>query len=292
MDAVSGLVRLPEVEWRRLRARHEERLGAVVSAHVERQSRGEKHPVMDFLFQYYGFRPSWLLRWGPGADVVLDGEGAREFLRFEHYVERDGGVGLESLVLSAERRHGAEWILKLLEATVERPPRFGCFGLHEWAMVYRAPERRHASTPLRMSDDEVAAFVESQRIVCSHFDAFRFFTKAARPRNVLQPTRETIQTLEQRGCLHANMDLYKWATKFWPWIPADLVADAFLLAVEIRELDMKASPYDVRAYGYEPVCIETEAGREEYQRQQAELAERAQPIRLHLIEVYRRLLQR
>ncbi|MCO5062042.1 MAG: 3-methyladenine DNA glycosylase [Kiritimatiellae bacterium] len=288
--AMGVLRRMPEEEWRALRARHAERLGPIVSAHLDRQSRGEKHPILDFLFQYYGFRSSWLLRWGPGADVLLEGEAAREFLTFEHYVEREGAVGLEPLALSDERRRGAAWILKLLETTLERAPRFGCLGLHEWAMVYRAPERRHRDTPLRMGEDALAAFVESQRIVCSHFDAFRFFTPAARPRNTLQPSREKIQDLEQRGCLHANMDLYKWATKFWPWIPSELVAETFLLAVDIRELDMRASPYDLRAYGCDPVRIETPEGQEDYQRQQMAFADRAQPLRQRLIEAYRRLI--
>ena len=37
--------------------------------------------------------------------------------------------------------------------------------------------------------------------------AFRFFTPAARPLNRLQPARESVPAQEQRGCLHANMDL-------------------------------------------------------------------------------------
>ena len=33
------------------------------------------------------------------------------------------------------------------------------------------------------------------------------------PLNKLAPARELIPQLEQRGCLHANMDLYKWSYK-------------------------------------------------------------------------------
>lgn len=285
-----AMSRLCEADWLARRAAHEARLRPILTPHVERQGRREPHPILDFLFQYYPFRAAWLMRWGPGAGVVLEGERAREFLRFEHYEERDGGIALTPPRFSPSRRAGAEWILNLLETTAERPPRFGCFGLHEWAMVYRASERRHAQVPLRMSDDELARFVESQRMVCSHFDAFRFFTPAARPLNALQPTRTAIPDLEQRGCLHANMDLYKWATKIWPWIDSELLADAFLLAVEIRELDMRASPYDLSAFGYTPVPIETEEGRRAYQRQQSDLAKKAQPLRARLIERYRFLL--
>ncbi len=290
MRYITQVHRMPESEWRARKERHLVRLAPIVEPHVARQSRRESHPVHDFLFRYYPFRASWLMRWGPGAGVLLEGGAARAFLAFEHYETRGDGIALAPLRLSPERRASAEWILRLLEITADREPRFGCYGLHEWAMVYRAPSRRHAATPLRMPDDELARVVESQRIACSHFDAFRFFTPAARPLNVLQPARPAIHDLEQRGCLHANMDLYKWATKFWPWIGSDLIADAFLLAVEIRELDMRASPYDLRAYGYTPVPIETAEGRAEYQRMQIELAARAQPIRLRLIETYRALI--
>ena len=93
--------------------------------------------------------------------------------------------------------------------------------------------------------------VESHKIACSHFDAFRFFTDARRaPLNVLQPTRESQPALEQGGCLHANMDLYKWASKLMPFTPSALVLDCFELARDIRTLDMRASPYDLAALGY------------------------------------------
>jgi hypothetical protein len=283
--------RLSEVEWLERAKRHRARLAPIVLPHLARRSRHEPHPVIDFLFQYYSFPASRLLRWSPGAGVALEGPGARKFLAFEHFEERDGAVTLKPLRLTPERRASAQWILQLLEATASRPPRFHCYGLHEWAMVYRAPHRRHPTIPLRMSDDELVKFVDTQRIICSHFDAFRFFTPAARPLNKLQPARSLVLDLEQSGCLHANMDLYKWATKFWPWITSDLVADAFLLAVEIRELDMRASPYDLRAFGYPPIQIETESGRADYERMQAEFAARAQPIRLRLIDAYRALLE-
>jgi hypothetical protein len=81
--------------------------------------------------------------------------------------------------------------------------------MHEWAMVYRQPaeEIRHSSWPLRLGADGVAAVVEAAPLRCTHYDAFRFFTAPARPRNAVTPTRETAPDLEQGGCLHANMEL-------------------------------------------------------------------------------------
>ena len=81
------------------------------------------------------------------------------------------------------------------------------------------------------------------------------------------------------------MDLYKWAYKLSPAVPGELVADCFALAVEVRELDMRASPYDLADHGYSPVPIETPAGRAAYARAQAGFAERAAPLRQRLLDV-------
>src|SRR5207248_3119835 len=110
---------------------------------------------------------------------------------------------------------------------------------------------------LRLGHRGTDDVVESMQIRCSHHDAFRFFTAAALPRNAVQPRREDQISLEQPGCLHANMDLFKWAYKLDPFVPAELVADCFDLAVRVRELDMRASPYDLSGLGYTPVAIET-----------------------------------
>ena len=122
------------------------------------------------------------------------------------------------------------------------------------------------------------------RVRCSHFDAFRFFTPAARSLNVLQPTREGQLANEQPGCLHANMDVYRWAYKLSPLVSSDLVADCFELALEIRALDMRASPYDLAELGFDPIPVETAEGRAEYARQQREFADRAAVLRQRLID--------
>jgi hypothetical protein len=62
------------------------------------------------------------------------------------------------------------------------------------------------------------------------------------------------------------------------------------LAREIRELDMRASPYDFSPLGYEPVKIETPEGRAEYEKLQRGFAERARPIRRRLIRLCSELL--
>ncbi len=102
--------------------------------------------------------------------------------------------------------------------------------------------------------------------------------------NRLQPTLDDRVAHEQPGCVHANMDLYKWAAKAMPWVGTELLLDCFKLAIELRDLDMRASPYDLTEWGREPICIETPEGRRVYENEQRKLAERAVPLRERLIE--------
>lgn len=283
---------LPEPIWRARQLAHEARVSAWTQPHSARARRGEKHPVYDFLFEYYRFKPALLRRWHPGLEVSLQGEGAQEFLRFAGYCETTDGVCVDRDFLKPERRDSVRWLLGMLRACAARPAFFGCFGLHEWAMVYRssASAVRHPRWPLRFRADELAQVVESLSVRCTHFDAFRFFTPSARPLNRVQPTRATSWMHEQRGCLHANMDLYKWAFKLAPFSPSDLVADAFDLARAIREVDMRASPYDFTELGFEPIRIETSEGRALYENWQRGFAERSVPIRERLISLCENLL--
>ena len=285
-----------ETTWREHQARHERRVRVWTDPHQARASRGEEHPVYDFLFEYYAFRPAWLRRWHPGPDIALAGSGAREFLRWPEYREIDeistASVAIDPDALAPHRREFVVWLRELLAGMQSRPAFFACHGLHEWAMIYRLRENdvRHPAWPLRFPPEEIAAIVDRLPVRCTHFDAFRFFTPDARPLNSLQPTRETTRQVEQRGCLHANMDLYKWAFKLAPFTPSHLIADCFELARDIREIDMRASPYDFRPLGFEPIAIETPAGRAEYEKHQRVFSARGEPLRARLIALCDRLL--
>ena len=280
MTGVS-LVPLGEPEWRARRAAHERRVDDWLAPHLARRRTGAKHPVEDFLFTYYSHRPAQLRRWHPGAGVLLRGADPAGLGR--DYVAAAGGATLDTAAALA--RGDAAWVRELLARTAQRPAHLGCFGMHEWAMVYRQTpdETRHNAWPLRLSPAATAELVETVRVRCSHFDAYRFFTAPARPLNLLAPSRATQHALEQPGCLHANMDLYKWAYKLGPVVGSELVADAFALARDIRALDMRASPYDLADLGYPPVRVETPAGRAEYAAHQRSFAERAAPLRARLL---------
>jgi hypothetical protein len=282
---------LAEEEWRARQAAHEARVEALVGDHLERRQAGRAHPVHDFLFSYYSFKPSQLRRWHPGLGVILAGD-APPHATWSGYVTGADGVTVGTAVVE-KRAATVAWVRGLLAATASRPAHTGCFGLHEWAMVYRTVpgDVRHEAYPLRLGHDGTDAVVEAHQIKCSHFDAFRFFTESARPRNALTPTRELQPSLEQPGCLHAGMDLYKWAYKLTPLVPSELVVDAFELAAEIRELDMRASPYDLADLGFEPVRIETTDGKRQYVEQQRAFADRGAIIRERLLAVCDRLLE-
>lgn len=101
--------------------------------------------------------------------------------------------------------------------------------------------------------------------------------------NRLQPTLESRMSLEQPGCVHATMDLYKWAAKSMPWVGTELLLDCFELALELRDLDMRASPYDLRAWGREPIRIETPEGRRDYELEQRRLSAQGSVLRGRLI---------
>lgn len=284
--------RLSEASWQEQERVHEARLKPWVESHLKRRQRGENHPVYDFLFDYYSLRAAVLMRWTPGPGVILEGTTAEKFLRDRVFKRTKGGVMLALERFPVKRLEAVRWILNLLEITAARPPQYRCFGLHEWAMVYAEEKVRYPQISLRMSSEKLKKFVNSQELVCTHYDAFRFFTSRAKPRNRWQLEKTMQPEREQRGCLHANMDLYKWSYKFHPWIPGHLMAEAFLLACEGRELDMRASPYHLEEWGFHAVPIETAEGRAEYQRLQIALAEKGDRLRQRLIAAYRNLLER
>jgi hypothetical protein len=277
--------------WRDRAAAHVVRADALTAVWRAARDRGEKHAVEDFLFTYYPTRMSHLRRWHPGAGRVLPDAAERASWRWYRAAPLpDGGTGaaLDVEAFVADRGDTVRYVHALVGATAGRPGTFGCFGLHEWAMVYRdaaaGRDQRHP-LPLRLGHEGTDSVVESHRVGCSHVDAYRFFTPEAREANQLRPTRERQVAMEQPGCLHANMDLYKWALKLGPAVPGELLLDAFELARDIRYTDMAASPYDVSSYGVEAVAIETPEGKAEYVRRQRAFAGRAQELRARLLDV-------
>lgn len=127
--------------------------------------------------------------------------------------------------------------------------RIHTYKAHEWAMLYHPtgstdpPPHKYQRLPLRISQQTLNDFVEARPIRCggerylipvytqppflfsriwthvdrinrcTHYDAFRFFTPAARPLNVygadLAKRRPGQIQHEQPGCLHAGMGAWR-----------------------------------------------------------------------------------
>ncbi|HEY5814153.1 MAG TPA: hypothetical protein VIT23_16040, partial [Terrimicrobiaceae bacterium] len=124
-----------EDDWHLSRKRHEARVRQWVAKRLERASRHQRHPVEDFLFEYYPYRPAKLLCWHPGFGVALQGESARSFLSHKYYRETAQGITVDILELPPSRKESIRWLYAMLRRTTERAASFGCRGLHEWAML-------------------------------------------------------------------------------------------------------------------------------------------------------------
>lgn len=273
---------LDRSDWTERMRAHAARADALTAGRRQRAARGETHPVDDFLYTYYSYKPALLRRWHPGRDVALDDAADAPHAAWRWYRAEGGVVGADTEAFLTEKRPLVRAIRGILAGALGRTASYGCFGMHEWAMVYRDRDTRHP-VPLRLGAEGTDAVVEAHDVRCTHIDAFRFFTPDAVPRNRFAPTRETQPQMEQPGCLHAGMDLYKWAVKLGPLVPGELMLDAFELARDIRELDMRASPYDLTGWGYSAVPVETPDGKAAYVAAQREFTARAQPIRAALL---------
>lgn len=282
---LQGSISLSTEEVDQRMATHDDQLGDIIRSYKDRKSRQLKHPVHDFLFTYYNYPAGKLLKWHPAwnESVPSDHPIAEQLLSNKKYMEKEGQVFLQLNSFHEKEWERLIWILNLLKSTRDRPAQFGCFGLHEWAMVYKHEDHRHEDSPLRLPQETVDSFLRSQNVVCSHFDAFRFFTPSAKPMNAIQPTQDDRPEYEQAGCIHANLDLYKWCYKLAPLTGSDLLRRAFMVAWKGREIDMRASPYELSDYGYIPIYIETEEGRNEYIAAQKGLTEAAAPVRQEMI---------
>ena len=274
---------LPPEVWHRARDEHQATVLPWITPRLERRSKHQSHPVDDFLFEYYPISTNKLLNWHPGFGLsLLANETDSQEFPTGSYEFNENKIQIRHDWLGKNRVAGTE-LISFLQTTQERRARSGCFGLHEWAMVLGAHDVRHDRWPLRVSQEQIRATIDEVGLRCTHFDAFRFFTPIAAPLNPLQLTRIDQHEVEQPGCLHANMDLYKHAQRFAPIVGSQIVRSAFSLARDIRAVDMQTAPYDLADLGVVPILIETKAGREEFADFQLRFASRAQDLRAELI---------
>jgi len=264
------------------------------------------NPIYNFLHSYYKYSTADLKKYSPGISVALLGArpGVNLDILNEKYMafnEEGGCYDVSTFHIMASGKYGLARLTKdrdVLRATSAKAPFFGCFGMHEWAMLYSGNGTNivghQESTPLRVDQKTIDALVGGPgQIRCTHYDAFRFFQPSAKPMNMINTlSRENTPRHEQPGCIHANMDLFRYAYQLYPYISSAVLVDALRLALEARKVDMRASPYDVSAFeGCEvPICVETPQGRKLYIEEQERIASTAVPIRKAILRVYDELI--
>ena len=244
MPLLTALTKVPERVWRAAAAEH---LAAMLellypppsslpaksggSSLKDRIHAVSKHPVYNFLHVYYRYSVADILCYSPGVGLELEGVSAsdlqdKSLTGMEHTFAKSPLLRRKFLTIECDRAHFALDASTIREAkafdlsamitsreilarSATRTPFFGCYGLHEWAMLYSGegskPERHQDFLSLRVSQRTIDEVVEGG-VRCTHFDAFRFFQPAARRFNVIDPiTKDRQKELEQPGCVHANM---------------------------------------------------------------------------------------
>ncbi|MFN3601554.1 MAG: hypothetical protein ACK4UY_09225 [Dietzia sp.] len=288
-------VLVPERLWRELELRHTDAVDLLTADHLARRRRGEPHPVADFLFTYYRTSVATVRRWHPGPGMILENSHQTERAEWRHY-ERASLRGRSGLIVdpvSVLSRCGRRIsrAREVVEATASRPGATRCFGLHEWAMLYGTGDHsvRHRQVPLRVSHARIDEVVDQSRLRCTHFDAFRFFTDAAVPLNQDVLTRDGQVRNDQPACLHAGMDLYSHVAAMEAGAPGELLVDTLVAAFHAREVDMRSSPYDLSAWGLDPIPVETPEGRATFVAHQRGWIRRSQGLRARYLDAVRTL---
>lgn len=269
-------------------------------------------PIYNFLHSYYRYSVKDLKKFSPGIDVLLEDADLikhKSFLIERLMTATSEGAYYDPRLMKAPADGRYGWInvtkiRDILSATGLKQPFFGCFGLHEWAMLYsgsnlseptllpRHQEQLSLRIPQSVIDDVVRG---SGQLKCTHFDAWRFFHPDAQGLNIVSPlSRERQVQFEQPGCIHATMDLFKYAYQLYPFVSSELLLQSLKLAIKARKIDMRASPYDVSHVEgcEEPLCVETSEGRRLYVAAQEDLFELSSPIRTSLLQVYEDVLWR
>jgi hypothetical protein len=278
------------------------------------------HPVYNFIHTYYDFSFKDLSQFSPGVNCLLEdvtedditiGLLHPSFLNSSGSDPSAGNCSSTSFYSvktfqnylndhNGRYRHASMFFnYEILKNTMKKAPFFGCFGYHEWAMLYsgrKDPSLRkaHQQLELRVPQETIDNLVETQGLLkCTHYDAIRFFQYETKEWNQLHPFHRRQQPVhEQPGCIHANMDLFRYAYQLYPLISSDLLLKALQIALLARTIDIRASPYD--ATGFEgcekPIKVETTEGKKEYFIEQESLYQKAKIVRNELFLYYECIL--
>jgi hypothetical protein len=119
-----------------------------------------KHPIFNFLHKYYSYSAESLKQYSPGMACLLTETNVKDFeervlhSRFA-IIEEDRSVQYQ--VIDIRDFRGQQKIKnirrnrELLKNTMGRNPVFSCYGLHEWAMLYKGNTKHQHELDLRVS---------------------------------------------------------------------------------------------------------------------------------------------
>ena len=245
-SASMTMTTLSDSEWKQRAAEHLARAERHTLAARKRRDHGESHPVEDFLFQYYPYPFALLENWHPGCGVAL------------------------------------EWTATV-ESPTPTPPfsdrwySYSCGALVADPGLLSTKERER----LRWIGELLTATrSRAPNFACHGLHEWAMVYRGREVRHekttrLRLPQAEIDALVESRAICCSHHDA---------WIGTELLLDCFELAMELRDLDMRASPYDLSDWGRQPVRIETAEGRRIYETEQRRLAEKAVPLRDRLIE--------
>ena len=324
----TGRTKLPTSFWEQEALTHRKELDGMLYPPGEclktRQHMVKTHPIYNFLHTYYRYSSKNLRYYSPGIDVVMEAEKVTSSSdsksiknsnkrkpeshssqldpKYVHLSDNECCSYILPSTATTDPDSPFGWITlgrnrDLLMNTASRAPFYGCFGYHEWAMLYSGRSQglseplpsHQKEVPIRVTQDVIDDVVETMGLRCTHYDAYRFFHPSMQPLNSVHPLTRTNQIEhEQSGCLHAAMDLFKYAYQIYPFISSSLLRACIHVALTARKLDMRASPYDTTNVLYcgPPICVETLEGRNQYQEEQKSLAVEAAIVREQLIQGY------
>lgn len=295
----------------------------------------DSNPIFNFLHTYYRYPTNKVLNYSPGLGVQMEGVSVKDVHHSKATHPAQAGPPITamsttgclspyglSLDESSGMAHynGANVVkekevrklknfMNILTESSMRQPVFNCYGLHEWAMLYsgrrdgvQSPDlmNKHQKVPLRVSQEVIDELVEGQKngcsLKCTHYDAYRFFHPSSQGINsITNLSRKTQTQYEQGGCIHATMDLFKYAFTLYPFCNAELLRKTLHLALAARKIDMRSSPYEVSEYLSEeekaPLRVETVEGRRKFAVEQESLYHRSMPVRAALIIAYNEYLE-
>jgi hypothetical protein len=137
--------------WRNQANEHRQIVSQWTSGRLSRRAIGEKHPVDDFLFDYYPISPAKLASWFPTFDEALEAQ-SQDYSDFNEriYAFNGGCIALRSSWL-VEHEPKAQYAVEFLSRVATREAKIGCHALHEWAMVLEVDAVRHTDWPLRLT---------------------------------------------------------------------------------------------------------------------------------------------